>query len=201
MLARGICFSAAAGKQQIPRYARDDNSWLLPRDSRDTLVAKLVHEGNVRHFDSGRRYGIRLAMDTPPDIDAAVHVSLLLGALWLLLLFYAVAQIISLILAAIVTIFVNYISRSSEKKVPVSASIIADMNQSDIEYARVSKLDEYKSTDNEIQRSAIFNRANSEMNDAIRRTNGFAKGWIGKIDSITTNHGGTTAECENSFNK
>ena len=101
--------------------------------------------------------------------------------------------IISLILADIVTIFVNYISRSSEKKVPASASIIADMNQSDIEYARVSKLDEYKSTDNEIQRSALFNRANSEMNDAIRRTNGFAKGWVGKIDSITTNHGGTTA--------
>ena len=26
VLAGGICFSARAGKQQIPRYARDDNS-------------------------------------------------------------------------------------------------------------------------------------------------------------------------------
>ena len=62
-----------------------------------------------------------------------------------------------------------------------------------VEYPRVSRYEAYKATDNEIQESALFNQANAEMKAAIDRTGAFAKGWVGKIDEIRTDHGGGNA--------
>lgn len=65
--------------------------------------------------------------------------------------------------------------------------------QNELEISRTSKFDEYNSAINQIQQSAIFNKANSDMLEVIERISGVIVNWKGRIKSITTSHGGVDA--------
>lgn len=79
------------------------------------------------------------------------------------------------------------------------------IQQRAFEMIRSGRLAPYNDAKNQIQQSAIFNAANSEM-DAYWVKNGPSiSGWVGKITSLDTDHGGDevdvyiTSENDNVF--
>src|ERR1039458_4333065 len=76
-LARGICFYSRTGEQQIPRYARDDNSFrtisLMPRVQTDlfsvtiSLKSAMVENSLNKSRSSARRLARTVSSSTITD--------------------------------------------------------------------------------------------------------------------------------------
>jgi hypothetical protein len=71
-----------------------------------------------------------------------------------------------------------------------AAATQATMPQEEFESARISQLAAYRAAINEIQKSAVFNMANEDTNAIVARYGQRIANWGGRIDSITTSHGG-----------
>jgi hypothetical protein len=72
----------------------------------------------------------------------------------------------------------------------------APNDQNAFEQVRTGRFEAYKSAQNEIQASAIFNKANYETNALIDRAGPNVKNWIGVISAFRTSHGGTEVHVE-----
>lgn len=72
----------------------------------------------------------------------------------------------------------------------VAAATQETMPQEEFELARTSKLAAYSAGINEIQKSAVFNRANEDTDAIVMRYGQRIANWVGRIASITTSHGG-----------
>ena len=79
---------------------------------------------------------------------------------------------------------------------PSLPSSISSNLQEPFEKLRSSLRPEYEAAKNQIQKSAIFNRANSRVEDFLSANGINVKNWNGKIEKIATSHGGGDAWIE-----
>ena len=66
-------------------------------------------------------------------------------------------------------------------------------SQQNFELLRTGKLSAYDSAINEIQKSAVFNKANDDLVRMISAQGQHLLNWVGKVDSLTTSHAGKEA--------
>jgi len=145
--------------------------------------------GNPLHIPSNMHANVVIEAEQNDYVYMAKKASKMLGAA-------------ALVLAVIVAVPVGYMwvtgpssaahSTTGGEVSAAAPQVVATPDQAPVERSRVANYGAYQSAANEIQASAIFNRANLETDQAIQGIDGKVSNWVGKVSTISTSHGGGT---------